>query len=204
MAQSRVLTSLGELATVRDRFADEARRGPVPPVRALVPVIGASDPETIAALAATAQAALDELEALAVADRTERDAAAAGLAQWRRLTAAAQRCETLAAQLGRSRHRAEALAEAAVTDHARGHAAAVAATCGRLAAQASPMRRRSTAPRRRSRRGQTWPGCSPRSGRRRPPRRRGCAGGSPTRRRRRPRPCCATRGGSTAASPWRR
>ena len=75
MARGLVLTSLGELAQVRELFADD---GPVPEARALVPVIQGTGPDELESLAATARQALDELQELLASDGQRRREAEQG------------------------------------------------------------------------------------------------------------------------------
>ncbi len=130
--QELVLTSLGELARVRDRFAD-AR---VPDAMALVPVVAASGPEEIAALARSARRALDELEALVASDRQRRREAEQCLARWQRLRDESARVRGIAEEMRAAAERATGLGTAALDDAARRAAEGVAATAGRLATQA--------------------------------------------------------------------
>ena len=134
MTQGVVLSSLSELAQVRELFADEA--GAVPEERALVPVIGGSGPEEIEALAATARQALDELEALLASDGEHRLEAERGLGRVRAAAAEAARLRRTARELGDAAERAAQLAESAFEPAARQRAERIAATGGRLANQA--------------------------------------------------------------------
>ena len=134
MTQGVVLSSLSELAQVRELFADEA--GAVPEERALVPVIGGSGPEEIEALAATARQALDELEALLASDGEHRLEAERGLGRVRAAAAEAARLRRTARELGDAEERATQLAESAFEPAARQRAERIAATAGRLRNQA--------------------------------------------------------------------
>lgn len=128
-----VLNSLGDLARVRDRFAVDDR---VPDAMALVPVAGSGDPASIAALAASARRALDELEGLATRDRDRRDEAARGLDRWRQLQAEVDRVSGIAGEMRRASERARALAEGAFEPAARTQAHSVADHTARLGTQA--------------------------------------------------------------------
>ncbi|MEZ4503126.1 MAG: hypothetical protein R3C39_10915 [Dehalococcoidia bacterium] len=134
MTQGLVLTSLSELARVRDLFADDD--GPVPEERALVPVIRGTGPEELESLAATARQALDELQELLASDGERRREAEQGLARWRRVSDEALRVRRIASEMGEASQRASALAETAFEGSARSQAESVAATAGRLATQA--------------------------------------------------------------------
>ncbi len=133
MTQGLVLTSLSELAQVRDRFADD---GPVPRARALVPVIQGTGPDELEALAATARQALDALQELLASDGQRRHEAEQGLAHWRTVSDEALRVQRIAAEMGDAARRASALAGSAFEPAARRQADGVAATAARLANQA--------------------------------------------------------------------
>ena len=133
MTQGLVLTSLSELAQVRDRFADD---GPVPEARALVPVIRRTGPEELQSLAATARQALDELQELLASDGERRREAEQGLVHWRMVSGEAERLRRIASEMGEAAQRACALAGSAFEPAARRQAESVAATAGRLATQA--------------------------------------------------------------------
>jgi len=129
VTQQVVLTSLRELAGVRDLFADT---GPVPGARALVPVIRGSGPEEIEALEQAARVALGEVEALLAADGERRREAEQGLDRLRAVRAEAARLRRVAAELDEASHRAGALAESAFEPASGRRAESVAATAGRL------------------------------------------------------------------------
>jgi hypothetical protein len=133
MTQGLVLTSLSELATVRDLFADD---GPVPETRALVPVISATGPEELESLAATAHQALDQLQQLLAADGERRREAEQDLARWRRLSDEAVRVRRICSEMRDAARRSGELAEHAFDPADRERAGSVAATTGRLANQA--------------------------------------------------------------------
>ena len=133
MTQGLVLTSLSELAMVRDLFVDD---GPVPEARALVPVISATGPEEIESLAATAGQALEELKELLAADGERRHEAEQELARWRRLSGEALRVRRICSELRDAAERSGELAGTAFDPAARQRAGSVAATTGRLANQA--------------------------------------------------------------------
>ena len=133
MTQQVVLTSLRELAGVRDLFADA---GPVPRARALVPVIRGSGPEEIEVLAQAARHALGELGALLAADGERRREAEQGLGRLREVRAEAARLRRIASELGEASRRAGALARSAFAPASGRRAEAVAATAGRLVNQA--------------------------------------------------------------------
>lgn len=133
MTQGLVLTSLSELADVRDLFSDDGR---VPERRALVPVISATGPEEIASLAATAQQALDQLKELLAADSERRLEAERDLARWQRLSDEAVRVRRICSEMRDAAQRSAELAEHAFDPAARERAGIVAATTGRLANQA--------------------------------------------------------------------
>jgi hypothetical protein len=133
MTQGLVLTSLSELATVRDLFADD---GPVPEARALVPVISATGPEQIESLAATARQALDELQELLAADGKRRREAEQDLARWRRLSDEAVRVRRICSEMRDAARHSGELAKHAFDPADRERAGSVAATTGRLANQA--------------------------------------------------------------------
>jgi hypothetical protein len=128
-----VLNSLSELAQVRDRFPVCDR---VPESMALVPVIDRSDPETIAALTATAREALDELQTLLERDRTRRDEAERGLERWREIAGEADRVGGIAGEMRQAAEEARLLAEHAFDAVARDRAQTVADHSARLATQA--------------------------------------------------------------------
>ncbi|GMU39400.1 MAG: hypothetical protein AMXMBFR23_02660 [Chloroflexota bacterium] len=128
-----VLNSLSDLVQVRDRFPACDR---VPESMALVPVIRRSDPETIAALTATAREALDELQALVERDRIRRDEAARGLDRWREIASEADRVGRIAEQMRRAADEARSLTGRAFDAVARDRARAVADHSARLATQA--------------------------------------------------------------------
>ncbi len=129
MTQQVVLTSLRELAGVRDLFADA---GPVPRARALVPVIRGSGPEEIEALAQAARQALGELGALLAGDGERRREAEQGLDRLRAVRAEAARLRRVAAELDEAAGRAGALARSAFEPTAAKRAEGVAAAAGRL------------------------------------------------------------------------
>ena len=133
MTQGLVLTSLSELAQVRDRFADD---GPVPEARALVPVIQGTGPDELESLAATAQQALGSLQELLASDGQRRREAEQGLAHWRTVSNEALRVQRIATEMGDAAQRASALAGSAFEPAARRQAERVAATAARLANQA--------------------------------------------------------------------
>ena len=133
MTQQVVLTSLRELAGVRDLFADA---GPVPEARALVPVIRGSGPEELEALAQAARVALGELKALLAGDGERRREAEQGLGRLREVREEAARLRRVAAELDEASRRAGALAESAFEPASGRRAESVAATAGRLVNQA--------------------------------------------------------------------
>ncbi|MCY4639591.1 MAG: hypothetical protein OXC94_04540 [Chloroflexi bacterium] len=133
MTQQVVLTSLRELAGVRDLFADT---GPVPGARALVPVIRGSGPEEIEALEQAARVALGEVEALLAADGERRREAEQGLGRLRAVRGEAARLRRIASELGEASRRAGALAESAFEPASKRRAESVATTAGRLVNQA--------------------------------------------------------------------
>jgi len=132
-SNSVVLTSLGDLARVRDRFVADDR---VPSSMALVPVIGESDPASIAALTATAHAALGELDELLARDHARRDEAVRGLDRWRQLHVEADRVARIAGEMQRASDRAGSLAQSAFDEAAQVRARTVADHTARLATQA--------------------------------------------------------------------
>ena len=133
MTQGVVLTSLGELAAVRDLFAEP---GPIPIERALVPMIGPSGPAEREALAATARQALDELQRLLASDGERRLVAERDLSRLQAAMAEAVRLRQTARDLRNAATRAAGLAESAFEPEARLRAEHVAVTVGRLRNQA--------------------------------------------------------------------
>ncbi len=130
MTQGLVLTSLGELETVRDRF-------PVDTSRALVLI--ASEPtseERIGWLAEAAEHALDELRVLDTAEREQRQTLEGHLARSRQLREDAGRLGVVAAQLHEITERAHALAGSVLDERAQARAEALIPTCGALATEA--------------------------------------------------------------------
>ena len=133
MTQRVVLTSLGELATVREMFAGY---GPIPEERALVPVIRGAGAAEREELAATARQALDELQQLLAHDGELRLEAERGLGRVRAVGSEAARLRQTAREMGEAAERAATLAESAFEPSARRRAEGVAATAGRLRNQA--------------------------------------------------------------------
>ena len=133
MRQQVVLTSLGELAGVRELFQDA---GPVPKTRALVPVIRESGPEEIEALAEAARRALSELRALLAQDGERRAEAEQGLDRLHAVRAEAARLRRTASELREASRRASALAGSAFEPAAGRRAEGVAATASWLVNQA--------------------------------------------------------------------
>ena len=134
MTKGLVLTSLSELAQVRDLFVDDD--GPLVETRALVPVIRDTGPEELETLAVTARQALDELQELLASDGERRREAEQGLGRWQAVRDEAAGVRRIASEMGEAARRAAALAESAFEPAARERAETVAATAGRLANQA--------------------------------------------------------------------
>ncbi len=133
MTQGVVLTSLGELAAVRDFFVD---KGPIPEERALVPVIRGTGPAEREALAAQARRAIEELDRLVAGDRERRLEAERGLDRVRAAAAEAARLRSTAGEMREAARRAEGLARSAFEPGTRRRAEFSFAAAGRLANRA--------------------------------------------------------------------
>ena len=133
MTQQVVLTSLAELAGIRELFAEV---GPVPEARALVPVIRGSGPEEIGKLAGAARRTLGELQELLARDGERRQEAEQGLGRLRAVQGEAARLRRVASELGEAAGRAGVLARSAFEPAAGQRAEGVAATAQRLVNQA--------------------------------------------------------------------
>lgn len=119
------------------RPPDDGSRPPGPPARSLLPVpIAPVSPNDLATLGAALAGVLADLGAVAEADAQARRQAGAALAVSRRLTDAAIRLEAVISRADEAAHRAEALAEGALSPADRDGAARVAATARTLVATA--------------------------------------------------------------------
>ncbi|MCY4640040.1 MAG: hypothetical protein OXC94_06840 [Chloroflexi bacterium] len=128
-----MLTSLGELVTVRDLFVEE---GPIPREKALVPLIRGSGPPDREALAAEARATLEELGRLVESDGTRRREAARALERVREASEEAARLRNTASEMREAARRAAGLAGSALDEPTRQRAEQSAAKAGRLATRA--------------------------------------------------------------------
>ena len=133
MTHQIVLRSLGELDAVRGLFADG---GPIPPRRALVPVIRDTGPAERNAVATAARRAADELRRLLESDGERRVEAERVLGRLHEVASEVESLRRTAREMGEAAERAASLAESALERSAGLRAARVAATAGRLRNQA--------------------------------------------------------------------
>ena len=133
MTRGVVLTSLRELAGVRDLFAEA---GPIPAERALVPVVRGTGPGDVEELAAAAEEALNELARLLESDRERRLEAERGLDRARTAGAEAAQLRGTARGMREAARRAGELARSGMESRTRRRAELTAASAARLANRA--------------------------------------------------------------------